>query len=220
MVLVALSLAVVTLIHSQDKPCEEELTELRTKYEALQKELAQLQRGVSRTPTVGEGYDRTKWGMSPDEVRVLYHDKEFKGQDNIPYFEGQTAGKDSVTVFYFTQAQLTAVAVILNEAHTNRNAYLAEYQFLKQQLTKKYGDPTEDESRWLNDLYQDDPDEYGFAVSLGHLTLLSKWETKGTEIELSCSGKNFKISNRIQYASSDLKNLMKEASTKKILEGL
>lgn len=53
----------------------------------------------------------------------------------------------------------------------------------------------------------DDREEWGFAVSLGHLVYFSTWETSETEISEALYGDNYKISFSIEYTSKSFKSL-------------
>ena len=70
---------------------------------------------------------------------------------------------------------------------------------------------------WDNDLYKDDREEWGFAVSLGHLTYVTLWLLNRTEVFLSLSGDNYDINLNLTYNSRTLKDGLEE---KKLLDDL
>jgi len=89
----------------------------------------------------------------------------------------------------------------------NENEYINDYDKLKELLIKKYGEPKEDKKYWYNDSHQDDYQERGRAISIGHLAYQSGWELDNTEIYLMLKGDNDKIYLGIIYKN---KNTQKE----------
>ena len=142
-----------------------------------------------------------------------------KEDENLLGYETTVIGKDVFVVYFFIDNQLVSARYLLAESHTNRNDFITDYNDFKEILTKKYGKPKQDESLWKNDLYKDDYSDWGFAISLGHLTYLSSWETQDTEIINILMGDNFDISCIVEYSSKNLKEIEKKAQEKKALEG-
>ena len=91
------------------------------------------------------------------------------------------------------------------EKHTNKNLYINDYESLKEILTKKYGKPEIDKVIWKNDLFKSAKQDWGTAISIGHLEYFSSWETPTTYINLGLNGDNYKISLTLGYESRELK---------------
>jgi hypothetical protein len=87
-------------------------------------------------------------------------------------------------------------------------------------LSKKYGAPVSDKANWSQDLYRDNPKQWGRAVGAGHLILATAWGTPKTSIRLVCSGENFKIAVRVFYVSKELDALRRKSNQTKALDGL
>jgi hypothetical protein len=87
--------------------------------------------------------------------------------------------------------------------HTNHNDYIDDYIDLKEALIKKYGEPSSDDIIWENNLHKDNLQEYGLAISVGHLEYLTQWThiNNTTNIVLNLYGKDNKINLNILYAS-------------------
>lgn len=162
-------------------------------------------------------YKGTKWGMSPEEVKTAIPDVEWQGRVILFYLD-TLAQKDAAVIFIFTQDKLARVAIVFAEKYINRNNYILDYQELKEILSQKYGKPIEDKTYWKNNLYKDDPDDYGIAIAAGHLTLYAFWETSETKIDLECSGEKSKIGIKILYTSKRLKHLIDAAKKSEIQE--
>lgn len=164
-------------------------------------------------------FRKTKWGMSITQVKSSEPLDVAKEDENLLGYETTVIGKDVFVVYFFIDNQLVSARYLLAESHTNRNDFITDYNDFKEILTKKYGKPKQDESLWKNDLYKDDYSDWGFAISLGHLTYLSSWETQDTEIINILMGDNFDISCIVEYSSKNLKEIEKKAQEKKALEG-
>ena len=89
---------------------------------------------------------------------------------------------------------------------------------MKEILTKKYGKPIEDKQYWKKDLYKNDYQDWGFAISLGHLSYFATWQTNTTDIFLGLYGDNYKINLGVEYESIQLKVLEEKAKEKKALD--
>jgi hypothetical protein len=93
----------------------------------------------------------------------------------------------------------------LAEEHTNLNNYVEDFNDVFDSLKKKYGEPDKVLDDWKDDLYKDDPSEYGMAVGAGHVNFIREWGENDTHIVLACLGDNFKIENDIMYEYTPLK---------------
>jgi hypothetical protein len=93
---------------------------------------------------------------------------------------------------------------------SSENDYISDFDSLKSALTIKYGEPTDDKTIWKNSLYRDDKEEWGLAISIGHLYYYTSWKTDTTEISLGLIGDNFEINFFIDYSSIALAELEKQ----------
>ena len=156
-------------------------------------------------------FRNVKWGMSEAEVRAQEQAKLVHEKENIVGYEEKIADLDCYVAYIFTLDKLVRAKYIIQETHTNANDHILDYSALKRLLSIKYGRPTRDETVWRNDLYKDDSDQYGFAVSMGHLLYYSIWKTSETEITLTLGGDNFEFTHGIEYVSKALEHLEDEA---------
>lgn len=208
---------------------EKENAELKTRVEALEEENANLRAKLaasapqnetpsaptktSATRTAGAktenanvGFGKTRWGMSPKEVKQHYPKLKKEGE----YYaqEYSISGVDGFLAFDFHEGKLVRVFFISNERYTNDNAHLSDFDTLAGLLEKKYGAPGIDNITWDNDLYRDDPSSYGMAVSVGHLKINKGWDQGNTRVGLLLSGQNFKVSLSLVYM--DLEGIKKQ----------
>lgn len=149
-----------------------------------------------------------KWAMTKDEVKLT----EFGGllkEDNDSLVYSDTVGGDmeALVAYIFADGKLVRGKYLFRPEHTNKNDYIADYKKVKETLTLKYGSPKSDEELWHNNLYKNDPKQWGLALSLGHLAYRSEWETKTTEINLVLHGGNNNILFGVIYSSKKLGHL-------------
>lgn len=165
-------------------------------------------------------FRKANWGMTKDQVRETEYSEHDSDHDNILMYKG-TLGTQSVNIGYvFAESQLVRGVYLVTTDHANSNDYITDYDSMKSLLTKKYGEPEEDEVVWKNDLYQDDPQQHGMAISAGHLALYSSWSYEDTELTLMLRGDNYEINHTITYVSKTLGELEGQASEEATLNDL
>ena len=124
-----------------------------------------------------EGYQRTKWGMTPAQVKALYPNsmdadqarklqpgKFGKGEEFV-LAQTTVLGKDAWATFRFDKDGLVRVSVRPDPEDSSGCPHL------KDALSLKYGDPKSTTGEDTADLF----------------VLNGTWETKETRIELTCS---------------------------------
>lgn len=102
----------------------------------------------------------------------------------------------------------------------NKNHYLVEFERLKSSLIKKYGAPKSDHVCWENDLYKDDVNEWGSAISMGHLSYFCNFVTEDSDIWLALMGENYEIDFCIEYTSRALSHLEDISRENKLISEL
>ncbi|MHC4355366.1 MAG: hypothetical protein ACYS0H_21920 [Planctomycetota bacterium] len=165
-------------------------------------------------------FRRSSWGMSKDQVKATESLEIAHETDDVIGYKTQISELDALLGYVFTEGQLSRAKYIITETHTNKNDYIADHITLKQLLTDKYGEPDDDQTYWKNDLYKTDFEEWGFAVSLGHLVYFTKWVTDSTTIYLALTGENYDLSLSLEYASKSLSDMEQKDRKKKTLEDL
>ena len=140
--------------------------------------------------------------MSIAEVEEAEGEANFAVSDSLVYDDLSVAGIDVVLVYYFNESdQLYSAIYKSAETHTNKNDFIDDYKKVVEALTEKYGKPLDSGTIWKDDLYKDDPTDWGMAVSAGHMIMYAKWETENTDIMIALTGDNFEISTMIGYES-------------------
>lgn len=164
-------------------------------------------------------FRKTRWGMSKKEVLKIEKEKLLSTDDStVLVFSSEINSLDCGIVYQFAEDKLAKAGYLITEEHTNKNDYINDYDNLKEILIKKYGAPLRSGKVWKNDLYKDSPEDWGFAISIGHLGYTSKWETPRTEINLGLNGDDYKIRLIVYYESKELKSILEKEKDKENLK--
>ncbi len=160
-------------------------------------------------------FRKTKWGMTEAAVKATESSaptkEQAKGSKQIVVYKDTVSGLPCYVVYIFLNDKLVRTKYIATVEHTNKAACLSDFEVLASALREKYGNPKSDDSFWSNDLYKENPDEWGMAVAVGHLSKYATWETDTTKIVLALRGDNFEIDLEIEYASRELAPLEDKA---------
>jgi len=153
-------------------------------------------------------FRRTSWGMTREQVKAVESSKLIKEDEHGLFYSSELSGFGEVLIGYiFAEGKLVRTSYISQVRHTNSNAFIEDFTKIKSMLTEKYGRPESDDVVWLDNLYKDDPDNWGMAVSAGHLVYDTVWKTKTTKILEKLKGDNFDVTLIVQYTSLELAGL-------------
>ena len=142
-------------------------------------------------------------GMSKEEVKKT-ENREIapQNEDDTLVYKTKLGPLDAGLIYMFIDDRLFSVGYVFVEKHTNENAFIDDFETIQKALTGKYGFDNEDNDWvWKNDLYTDDLDKHGFALSMGHVERNVIWRTLRTIISHEISGDNFEIKHRLRYVS-------------------
>lgn len=166
-----------------------------------------------------QAFRNVNWGASIEEVKLSEKKIPDQESEESLMYKVQLSGKEVLLIYNFLPEHgLYSSGYFFDEKHTNKNGYIDDYKEVKSLLVKKYGNPISDRVIWSNDLFKDDPQEYGRAVSIGHLKYISKWTVDRTEITLGLLGDNYEIGMILNYESLRLKKLAEELKEQKKLK--
>jgi hypothetical protein len=154
------------------------------------------------------------WGLSKKEVVELEgkpsDQRRVKGLDVMRY-QQRIINLDCAIDYFFAANKLSRTRFSFASEYLDKNAYLQDYQKVKDALVQKFGRPLEEAMKWRDTSYKDDFTSWGEAVSLGHLELNSRWLTPQTEITANLSGADEEILLTVEYAGLQLKELAKKS---------
>ncbi len=146
--------------------------------------------------------------MNQEQVKEAEKELEIVSDyEIILSYEDRILELDCSIIYFFAGEKLVRTKYFFTEKHSNKNDYITDYDTLRTALSKKYGEPLYSNRRWVNDLYKDDPQDWGLAISLGHMEDYTKWETLQTGIFLILYGHNYEIFLEIGYTGKELAEL-------------
>lgn len=162
---------------------------------------------TTRMVATNPPFRNIQWGMSMEEVKKVETSKLLEEKPDLMNYQDSVNGLDTWVLYIFVDNRLVRAGYYFIERHSNKTDYISDYKTLDKSLTQKYGRPVHEDTIWKNDLYQDDPEDWGMALSVGHLVMLEKWETLETIVEHVLSGDNFDIIHVVNYRSKALGSL-------------
>ena len=162
-----------------------------------------------------QDFRKITWGMTADEVKTTESGEPHDVSEGIFSYPTTVADKKAFVIYYEYEGRVLQGAYMFTESYSNRNQYIVDYQEFKEILTSKYGNPKKDKTIWDIDLFRDDLDQWGFAVSLGHLAMQAEWESKTTLIRLTLKGNNYDITHAVVYVSLEHQDYLENYIAKK-----
>lgn len=171
---------------------------------------------------MSQDFRKAKWGESTDMVKS----KETadiiseKSKGNMLYYASLLGDKKVEIVYKFVSNKLVRAKYIFKEVHSNKNVYYTDYLNFKSMLTKKYGEPTKYEQKWLDETYKDEIDHIGYSISTGKVVIFESWNLQKTEITHAIYGAKNQITHAIEYSSKNYAYLEKDAKKKSAMDDL
>ena len=163
--------------------------------------------------------------MSKSDVIAAEQREPSDASENLLVFSGRISNLSCEIIYVFVGGVLTRSKYWITETHSNDNRYFSDYENLRGLLSKKYGDPDNGEEwmsdiTWLNDLYREDYEDWGMAVSIGDMNCIASWETKFTNVLLGLTGDNYDVHLAIEYSGKEFKHLEEKITEASALEDL
>lgn len=154
----------------------------------------------TQTPERDYDFRNTYWGMTLSEVEQAEGGEVIdRADDWLFFFSEDVAGMSAVIAYGFENGKLANGMYMFELDHDNADAYIKDFDELKEKLTGLYGEPPTDALLWNDDQYKEDVQNYGTAVAEGQLTYIAVWETEITRITLHLRGDNNDISLTLIY---------------------
>jgi len=160
-------------------------------------------------------FRRTSWGMSLHQVKSTEEEQpEYEDDETVTY--NLTVGGLSADLMYMLfNGLLSQSAYFFTESHSNKNLFIDDYLAIKAVLRQKYGSPLFDKTVWRNSLLKNDPEQWGRAVSIGHLLYMIVWELEEMVIMLSLIGDEYDITHTLVYSATNLSDIREQAQQDK-----
>jgi hypothetical protein len=169
---------------------------------------------------LSDDYDfrKVRWGMSIQQVKESEPLEISHTEENLLGYKTKVIDKNVFLIYFFVEDKLVRATYGLADEHSNKNDFINDYNDFKNILIKKYGKPVKENTYWRNNLYKSDTSQWGFAISLAHLSYFAQWESEETQIISSLYGDNYAIKCGVEYSSKKLKPFVEKYKDKKGLE--
>jgi hypothetical protein len=158
-----------------------------------------------------QDFREVNWGATMAEVRASEaFDLLVEGKNYLMFTGAINGYKVAARYGFLPDDRLYSAGYIFLEEYTNRNTYIEAYEEVSTTLERIYGTPKLSDTYWSDDLYQDDPQDYGMAVAVGHVVYDAGWETETTLIRHTLRGNNYEIDHIVAYGSIELADISQE----------
>lgn len=165
---------------------------------------------------ISQDFRNATWGMSPSQVKSSETSKLIKETSDHLIYQTTLAGYDVDAIYFFASDKLTRANYLLKTRSSNNNDYVYEYDTLNELLKKKYGQPSEEEVQWNSRYSSSDKSNWGYEIYMGRLILYSIYTTSDSKIKIILSSEDHKITNQIQYSSTNAE--LKKLEENKLLK--
>lgn len=138
-------------------------------------------------------YDLTifHWGDSMETVKAVEGEPVAQLDDSMKY-EKSVFGMNMEVWYLFedngSEMGLWMVLCGSNETHNDHSLYIADYEKLKEAMTREYGEPFMDKEAWEDDSKKASyADKKGDALYYGYVTYGTMWEFGETGMMMTLS---------------------------------
>lgn len=167
------------------------------------------------TMVAADDFRGVGWGVTMEQVIGVEGPPDLKGSEWIVYTD-TLAGLDARYAFGFFDGRLDRGMYSFTEEHANKNEFISDFRRLETLLDDKYGyGSAQKEEFWSNDLYKDDYQNRGRAISVGHYSIFDIYITDTTEIKHQLTGDNYETRHVILYQSLATKDARKSQADAK-----
>ena len=169
----------------------------------------------SAAQTRTHDFRKTRWGMSPAQVKLTENSVP-AGEGAVPPYDlvftynGKLGGLDAEIGYMFTGDKLVLGGYAFTTQYDDPAQYVKNYETVKALLTEEYGAPALEDAYWKDEASQTEPEGYGKAVTEGTLLLQAAWREPGTEIFLTLEGKSGQTVLSALYYSTELNPRVEE----------
>jgi hypothetical protein len=154
---------------------------------------------VTCTTSFSADLRNVSWGDSKKKVMAIEKVKPDYVKKDALGFKSSLAGIKTLVLYNFENDKLVNAIITNYTKHTNTTDYIDDYNTMLDLLSKKYGAPDKESIDWKNDLYKNDPQHWGMAVAVGHLSYFSGWKIPRSYISLMLDGDRFEVNQRLLY---------------------
>ena len=144
-------------------------------------------------------FRQVNWGITKQQTMSIENSQLILDDNDVIFYKTNILNKDCILSYEFHEDKLINAMYQFKIQHKDKNQYITDFLTIRDSLIQKYGQPTNSEIIWLNNLYRNEPENLGLAISMGHVKYKTHWENNITEIMLDLYGHNFNIDIGVVY---------------------
>jgi hypothetical protein len=218
MIMVTKSAGVLTFDVSCFPSTEEEIIELKGKSDETFT-FNSYDFGKKTEPVLFQG---VPLGISFWEIDDELDDFTLSTNDDALIYikSGSVIGINALIYLEFSESVFYKGIYLFTQEYIQKNNYNEDFLKIERLLSTKYGEPSYDRDSWSNDLYEDDYQNIGLALSAGHLVKRRIWNTDAAKITLYMGGENFEVETALIYELPEMIDSEKAKKEKKELDEL
>lgn len=147
-------------------------------------------------------FRNASFGNTPQDIKSNESSEIYLEDETYLFYKGDIVGLDANIAYYFNEKnELYNIIGLITESHTNKTTYINDYYDIQNVLKEKFGNPTSEDIFWYDDLWKDNPSDYGLAIATGDLAYQTVWEFDTYNVSLRLKGDNYKVVFGIVYDS-------------------
>ncbi len=182
---------------------------------------------VLATAAAGQAdFRNANWGMIPAQVKALEPGRgadisQGAAETAMEYGGIRMGGIASRVVYIFSYDRLQRAKYVFEADHRDLNEFIRDFRNIQALLIERHGKPVLDRAIWEDDSTQLEPKSYldqdraspanilpsdpnvGLAVSLGHLKLVTQWESPRTRVAHVLTGQDHQVTHEIEYRGTE-----------------
>lgn len=163
---------------------------------------------------------KVNWGMSQEEVKKTEILELFIEDEATVAYKGKLNNNPCLIVYRFHNQVLVSMDYIFEHTYSDDARFVNDFEDLKDSLTKKYGQPSQNDRYFTSETYDDNISDWGMALSTGELSFFTRWITNKTKILLALYGDNYEVSFILSYISLEHEDIVEEDDEQNFLDDL
>lgn len=144
------------------------------------------------------------WGMNREEVKATEGTQPTVVRAELITYMSAFDGLTAIVGYMFDGDKLVQAGYLVLNSYEDPGKYIADYDKVKERLTKDYGSPAQDNMEWYPGQEGSDPSKYGESVCTGKLRYATVWFDARTMIRETLDGKDGKCRMGIRFESIEM----------------
>jgi len=152
------------------------------------------------------------WGVTKEDVREYAPGMYFDTHENALFFlEDILEDVRTIVTYEFTEeGSLWRVRMDVEERYTRPQSAVEDFFAYLKEMEETYGPPTAEDYDWTDPEDQKYPEEWGWIVYAGDLTIRYFWQTPETEIIMTLQGGDLDSEFFVTYTSKAVAQKMEQ----------